>query len=494
MPAINSKAVDELRASLSATALVLTPDSEGYAEGLKRWATSAEKPAGLVVYPTSDEDVSKTVLFGTTHSLELVVHGGGHSSGGSSSTDGGISIDLSKMRACTVNPEKKTITVQGGALWKDVDEALGPYGLAAVGGTVNHTGVGGLTLGGGYGWLTPQHGLTIDNLLSVTLVLANGSITTCSSAQNADLFWAARGAGRGFGVATSFLFQAFEQKNPVWEGMMIFPPTKLKEVFEISNFLTESDEGRAAHVVGFVSPPPDFRAVVAVVVFWDGGEGEGRAFYGRLLELGPVVDTMAVMPYEKLNGMVNELMPFGFRRSMKGSVCSPLRSTPNMIMILTTSLIPQACLIPIDPTFAETVFQDYVQFKADVPDAAGSSVLFECLSPRKLIQVPQTATSFANRGYYFNVLFSTTWTKKETDEAGREWSRKMGVKMNEFLRKGVEKGAGDDNTRSGVGQYANYDSIDEKGQVLFGVDFPRLVELKKRYDPGNVFGKGLNLL
>lgn len=127
-------------------------------------------------------------------------------------------IDLSLMRQVTVDPSVMTITAQGGCLWVDVDEAAGKYGLATVGGTVNHTGIGGLTLGGGYGWLSGYHGLAIDNLLSVRMVLADGSLVTASDAENPDLFWAVRGAGQSFGVTVEFTYRAHEQKDPVWAG------------------------------------------------------------------------------------------------------------------------------------------------------------------------------------------------------------------------------------------------------------------------------------
>ncbi len=120
------------------------------------------------------------------------------------------------MRHVSVDPETKIITAQGGCIWADVDNAAADHDLAAVGGTVNHTGIGDLTLGGGYGYLTPAHGMVVDNLLSVQLVLADGSIVTASQSENTDLFWASRGAGIGFGVATSFVYQAYEQKEPVW--------------------------------------------------------------------------------------------------------------------------------------------------------------------------------------------------------------------------------------------------------------------------------------
>ncbi|KAI4159782.1 MAG: hypothetical protein LQ342_006293 [Letrouitia transgressa] len=206
-----------LQASLK-TSKLLTPGSEGYATKIKRWADTAEKEAAAILLANSTADISSTLLFAQEHNIDFAICGGGHSTSGSSSSEGGIVIDLSLMRQVTVDPSVMTITAQGGCLWVDVDEAAGKYGLATVGGTVNHTGIGGLTLGGGYGWLSGYHGLAIDNLLSVRMVLADGSLVTASDAENPDLFWAVRGAGQSFGVTVEFTYRAHEQKDPVWAG------------------------------------------------------------------------------------------------------------------------------------------------------------------------------------------------------------------------------------------------------------------------------------
>lgn len=145
--------------------------------------------------PTEAEDVRAALLWAPEHQIDLAVKGGGHSVAGTSSSDGGLVIDLSLMNSVSVDPAAKTVTVGGGATWKEVDEAAAAHGLAAVGGTVNHTGVGGLTLGGGYGWLSGQYGLTIDNLLSATVVLATGQVVTASATENADLFGASAAPG-----------------------------------------------------------------------------------------------------------------------------------------------------------------------------------------------------------------------------------------------------------------------------------------------------------
>lgn len=165
------------------------------------------------------------------------------------------------MRGVTVDEKAKTVTAEGGALWSDVDNEAAKYGLAAVGGTVNHTGVGGLTLGGGYGYLTAAHGLVIDNLLEVEAVLADGNIVKISEDENPDLFWAAKGAGSGFGVFTKFTYRAHEQKDPVWSGMLVFPREKLDQLMQFSNKVIVDQGGKALLLLGFGAPPPAHQPV-----------------------------------------------------------------------------------------------------------------------------------------------------------------------------------------------------------------------------------------
>lgn len=200
---------------------------------------------------TSATDISTTLLLCQKHSIDLATRGGGHSTSGASSSEGGIVIDLSEMRNVTVNPVDKTITAQGGCLWEDVDKAAGQHGLAAVGGTVNHTGIGGLTLGGGYGWLCGQYGLTVDNLLSVEIVLANGDVVRSSASENTDLFWGIRGAGQSLGVVTEFTYRAHDQPNPVWAGQLLFSPDKLESVIEFGNHIAAVSKGRLLLLWGF---------------------------------------------------------------------------------------------------------------------------------------------------------------------------------------------------------------------------------------------------
>ncbi|KAH7357066.1 hypothetical protein BKA65DRAFT_392334 [Rhexocercosporidium sp. MPI-PUGE-AT-0058] len=468
---IDLVAVQKFKETLSEKADVVTRDSEQYEASIKRWSASAEKPAGIIVFPTTPEEVAKAVLFSSAQGLELAVVGGGHGTSGASSTDGGLCIDLSKMRGVTVDEKEKTVTVEGGALWGDVDREAGKFGLAAVGGTVNHTGVGGLTLGGGYGYLTPQVGMVIDNLLEVEVVLADGSIVRASESENPDLFWAARGAGIGFGVFTKFVFRGHDQTGPVWAGMLAFPREQLDPLIQFSNKAIVDESGKSLIFLGFGALPPTFQPVILAVVFYNGTEDEGKTFFKEIFDLNPLVNQTAVIPYPSVNEVLNGPMFHGMRRTMKGS----------------------AFLAPLDTQFADGLFDDWLDFITQNPDAGATMILLEFMPFKKILEVPQTATAFANRGAYGNIAFGPGWTKPENDGVCREWTRTMSTKTRNELERRMAEGT-DATTKISVGEYGNYDNLGAGGKTIFGVNFPRLAELKKKYDPNNVFSKGPSLV
>ncbi|CAD6439888.1 4cea01ae-853c-4aa6-89f7-956b08009338 [Sclerotinia trifoliorum] len=458
--------VHDLAESLTPGSAVINIGDKGYEESIKRWAVTAEKRAGLVVFPSTPPDVSKTILCATRLGVELAITGGSHSTSGSSSTDGGISMNLSRMRGVTVDPEAMTVTVQGGALWEDVDKAAAEHRLATVGGTVNLTGVGGLTLGGGYGYLSGAYGTVVDNLLSVQMVLASGEIISVSERQNPELFWAIRGAGAAFGVVTEFVFRAYKQENLVWAGMLAFPPDKLSSILECANHVIEVSKGEATIMVGFTTPQPDLPPCILTVVFYNGPEQSAKALFEPILKLDPLLNTTAMIPYPEVNAFHNANVPDGARRTMKGSTFTA----------------------PVDIPFVESMFNDYVSFIQSTPDARKTLILWEFISPHKIMSVPHNATSFANRGPYGNVVFVTEWTNQELDTVCREWTRNMARKARNQLLK--TRGGG-----QGVGVYTNYEGMNETpAKMLFGDNYERLVELKRRYDPTNVFGRCFNLM
>lgn len=427
--------------------------------------------------PSEAGDVSTALLWAQEHQVDVAVKGGGHSVSGTSSSQGGLVIDLSRMNKVTVDSANKTVTVQGGATWKDVDDGAAEHGLAMVGGTVNHTGVGGLTLGGGYGWLTGLYGLTIDNLLSATVVVADGSILTASTAENPDLFWGLRGAGYNFGVVVEFTYQVYDQGNPVFAGLVSFTPDKLEKVVEELNATLLSQDPRSGAICIFAQPPGAPVPMVNVAVYYNGSHEEGSQFFSSLLALEPVVNTISMIPYPQLNSLQNPMATYGDRKSFKGVFYHP----------------------PLDPTFARTVMADFTAKIQGDPDLLASALLLEFFDMRKVCEVPQSATAFASRNFTQNGLINLRWTDPTKDGRHRAWAREVQTRWKAELDSKAT------NAEKDVPQYINYAEReflflsvpftltcaagDSAVGNIYGENLGRLQDLKARYDPRNVFNK-----
>ncbi|KIM94548.1 hypothetical protein OIDMADRAFT_135662 [Oidiodendron maius Zn] len=430
--ASNVELINELRASLK-NSKVVTPDSEDYAASIQRWSDVAEKKAGVVVFVTSAEDISTALLLAQKHGLEISVSGGRHSSSGASSTTGGCVIDLFEMRHVHVDTATKTLRVQGGALWRDVDEAAAAHDLATVGGTINHTGVGGLTLGGGFGWLSGRYGLTIDNLLEVTMVLADGNIVKASKDENPDLFWAVRGAGHSFGVAVDFTFQAYDQKNAVFAGLMLFPAIEknLKAVVNFGNEFAERNDPDAGLVIGIVSPPMVRGFAIALTCFYNGHEEKALSIFGPMAELGPIINSTKMIPYVKVNEMLNHLMEPGGCKLSKGA----------------------SFMTPLSVSFLRTLMTGLEDLHSRVPDAKKSLYNLEIYSPDKWCEVPRSSTAFAKRTKHSNVMIAPFWTDRGYDDVCRQWASGMAKTISKELKNmNPEEG-------EKIREYGNYDCM-----------------------------------
>ena len=332
------------------------------------------------------------------------------------------------MSRVVVNPQDMTITAEGGCLWKDVDEAAGDYGLAAVGGTVNHTGVGGLTLGGGYGYLTGRYGLVIDNLLKAKLVTADSEIVDVSPKERPDLFWALRGAGASFGAVVEFTYRAHEQKEPVWAGMASFPLDRLPKIVKFANDFALAANPDASFNFGFTTPPHAPGPMLVTLVFYNGLGVDGKRIFAPLLAAEPVFSSISPIPYSKVNSLLAATSGHGGRKVIGGA----------------------ACAVPFLPDFYEGIKDEFLAFMNKVPAAKESLVIFELVDHGKLHEIAESATAFANRGPYYNAVCMTKWSDPKDDEKCKNFTYALKEKISTHLIEspGIKPDA--------VGKYLNY--------------------------------------
>ncbi|KAM5534865.1 hypothetical protein V8D89_011420 [Ganoderma adspersum] len=438
---------------------IVTPGDSDYDQAIARWAKNAARKAAIVAFVKDPEDVSLAVKYAKEANLVIAIKGGGHNPSGASSSEGGLVIDLSRyLNGVTVDADKKLGYVGGGAIWETVDKTAIEHGLATVGGTVNHTGVGGLILGGGYGWLSGAHGLAIDNLVQATVVTADGSILTANEKENADLFWAIRGAGSNFGVVTEFVLQLHPQRRTIFCGLAIFTPDKLEALLDITQaWLDNGPSTKEGMMQGFVRGP-ERRPCAIAFMFYNGSEEEGRQNFKAFFDLNPVADFTSEKPYEVLNSLQNSFAGPGQNVYMKG--CFLPREFPR-------TLLP-------------TVFQRVTELSA--PEEYNVVLLFEHMPLGKANSVPDDATAY-RRNLTSNAL-AVVYAQEESEEVFK-YSRDA---CHEIC--GLITGKAADNLG-----YGNYNSDSEaqpvasKAEANFGSNYKRLQEIKKKYDPELLFRK-----
>jgi hypothetical protein len=363
--------------------------------------------------PTNTEDLAITVRFARDNRLDLAVKGGGHSTDTSSTSDGGILIDLGGMRHVSVNSADSTVTAQGGALWKDVNDTASQSNLAVVCGTASHTGVGGLTVRGGYGYLTPEHGLVLDNLLSAKVVTADGQVLNASANEHPDLFWAIRGAGANVGVAAELTFQAHKQANKVWCGTMMFTVDKLTEVVEALNGALVHPQRKAAAQCVFGLSPDTGAPVITTVLFFNGPEEEGRVHFSSLVNLECIGMDMEMKPYAEANTMLDEAMPPGGRKKTIGvKFASHIR-----------------------PEFASELMAEFGRKLATAPELAKTCLEIDCFDLSKVYGVPVTETAFPSRTKTLNGAILLQWADSSKDQDFIAWGEAIQDICDDELRR-----------------------------------------------------------
>ena len=312
---------------------VILPRDSGYEQARAVWNGAHDRHPALIIRCAGTADVMKAVEFARSQGLTVAVRGGGHSIAGFSTTDGGAMIDLSEMNAVTVDPPRRRATAQGGATWADFDHETQAFGLAVTGGLVSTTGIGGLTLGGGLGWLMRRHGLACDSLVSADVVTADGRLVRASADENADLFWALRGGGGNFGVVTSMEFALHAVGPTVIGGALFFPAEAARQIVAGWRELTTSMPDELTTLVNLTSVPPapflpesiHGKPVVVVGAVYCGPLDSAEDAVRPLRALAePIVDNIGPVPYEAMQQAFDPLFPAGAHNYFTSAVLDAL--------------------------------------------------------------------------------------------------------------------------------------------------------------------------
>ncbi|MCH4562264.1 FAD-binding oxidoreductase [Halomonas sp. EGI 63088] len=436
---------------------LIQPDDERYDEARRVYNAMHDRRPALIVQAAGVADVMTAVTFAREHALPLAVRGGGHSVPGFGTCDGGLVLSLERMRGLRVDPERRRVRAEGGCTWADLNHATAAFGLATTGGIVSSTGIAGLTLGGGLGYLARSCGLTCDNLLSADVVTAEGRFLTCSEGHNEDLFWAIRGGGGNFGVVTSFEYRLHDVADIL--GGPTFYPLEAEVIRGYRALIAEAPEALGAVLGITLGPPLPFvpeqwhgRPVVVVLTCWSGPATEDDAIRERLGRLGPVVgQAVQRMPYPVINTLFDELLPAGLHHYWKGC--------------FTRELTDEAIDVHLD-------------FGARMPCLQSATLLFPVDGACQ--RVAPDATAFAYRDATFATVLGPSWPDPADSEHNVAWGRAY----HQALRPYSEEGG-----------YVNFMSADDADRVRanYRQNYDRLVEIKTRYDPTNLFRLNQNI-
>ena len=431
---------------------LIIPGGGDYEVARRVWNGNIDRKPALIARCAGTNDVRKIVNFVRERGLVLSVRGGGHSAPGYGTNDGGVVIDLSLMKGIRVDAGKRIAHAEGGVIWSELDRATQEHGLATTGGTVSNTGIGGLTLGGGLGWLMGKHGASIDNLLSVVVVTADGQVQTASEKENPDLFWALRGGSGNFGVVTSFEYR-LHPVSQVLGGLVLYPLDQARDVLRFYRDFcpTLPDEAEA---YAALLTTPDGILVVALLLGYNGLPDEGMRVLAPLRGYGrPLVDTVGLVPYSARQCMLDQPMAVhGLHRYWRSA-------------------------------FTETVSDELIDVlvarAAAFSSPLNSLILFYVHGA--VTRVPEGATAFSARKAQWDFDAIGQWTDGSESATHIAWVRDAWDALEPHLQGRV---------------YVNHVAADdrpEKVRASFGGNYKRLRELKTRYDPTNLFRMNANI-
>jgi FAD/FMN-containing dehydrogenase len=432
---------------------VLRPHDLGYDDARAVHNGLIDRKPALIVRCRTPEDVVAALTFAQRDELEVSIRGGGHNVAGRAVTDGGVMIDLALMRGVAVDPARRTARVEGGAIWAELNDAAAEHGLAVTGGAVSTTGVAGYTLGGGLGWLMSKYGLAADNLLAVELVTADGEILEVDSSSHPDLFWALRGGGGNFGVATSFTFRLHPLRTIVG-GLIAHPIDAAPELLRFYRDAAADASDDLTVFAGLVHAPDGSGAkLAALVVFHTGDTANAERELEPFETWGsPLVVQVGPMPYPVMNTILDAGYPAGALNYWLSSFTRGL---------------------------SDELIDTAVARFASVPSPM-SAILLEHFHGA-VTRVAPTDTAVPHRDDGWNLLIPSVWTDAADTGANIEWTRETFAALRPHF---------------GAGRWLNYlgdDQADDAVRAAYGANYERLLEVKRRYDPANVFHLNHNI-
>ncbi|MFN2617818.1 MAG: FAD-binding oxidoreductase [Thermoleophilaceae bacterium] len=451
-------ALTDLRTSFAGR--LLTPDEPGYDDARAVFNAMIDRRPSLIAQCTGAADVIAAVALAREQGLELSVRGGGHSVAGHAVCDGGLVVDLTPMKGVRVDPEKRTAWVQAGMTWGEVDRETQAFGLAVTGGRVPSTGVAGLTLGGGSGWIERKCGFTVDSLISVELVTADGRLVIASEEREPELFWALRGGGGNFGIVTGFEFRLHEVGPVVYGGMLLFGIEAAVDLLKAyRGFMEDAPDEICGAAAVLCAPPEEFvpaevrgKPVFGVIACYVGPVEAGERAFAPLREWDPALDLLGPMPYTAVQQLIAPGNPPGMNHYWKAGFIQEL---------------------------TDEAIETFVAHAADVSSPLTANIMLPMGGA--LARVPDEATPLAYRDAGWNYHILSQWPDPADAERNVAWTRRFDQAMGAYAHEGV---------------YVNFVAEPPENviEASFGPEkYARLVAVKDRFDPGNVFHNNTNI-
>ena len=451
-------ALDALTAGFRGT--LHGPDDPAYNELRRVHNAMIDRRPALIARCSGTADVMAALAYARDHHLPVAVRSGGHSVSGYGMCDEGVCIDVSPMKGIWVDPQRRVVRAQAGLTWGEFDRETALYGLATTGGRVSSTGIGGLILGSGSGWLERKHGLSADNLLAADVVTADGRLVRASADENPELFWGLRGGGGNFGIVTSFELRLHPLPPLILGGMLLWPFGRAREVVQFYREFMESAPDEVISAMAFITAPPEpfvpeparGQKVVGVILGWAGDPDEGAEVITPLREFGPpAADLVGPMPYVALQQLIDPANQPGFHHYWKAENFR---------------------------VFDDEVIEVFIERAAQVPSPFTEFLLVPCGGA--VGRVPNDATALGNRDAKWQFHALSVWPDPADSEANIAWSRGTAEALKPYV---------------GGGIYLNYTSDSDEAAILasYGQKYDRLVALKDEFDPNNVFRMNQNI-